>query len=221
MLHAPVFLRPFATCFALVLALLAVWIVAADLTRPPPLAFPANAAEAKVIAAQNSAAATTARLGWPRGELWSDYAVTANAALTGATNDTRAKEDANGVAETAAALAPSDARVWLMLAMNASSSLNDAHTAALLKMSYYTSPYSDVLFPLRIQIATRSPSIADQELGSFVEYELGVVAGHKPNLKRFIAPAYRSASPAGRGFFENALKTLDPALLAELRAGRL
>lgn len=219
MLHAPVLLRPFATGFALLLGLLAAWIIAAELSRPSLGSFPANAVEAKAVALKNAAAATTAWVGWPRGELWADYAVTANAGAIGAMNagsSSRADDHANGVAETAARLAPSDARSWLLLAMNAL--VNDSKTLALLKMSYYTSPYSDALFPLRIQVATRSPGIADEELSSFAEYELGVVISQKPDLKRSIAPAYRTASPAGRHFFDSALAKLDSAYLAELKA---
>jgi hypothetical protein len=221
MLHAPVLLRPFATGFALVLGLLAAWIMAAEVLRPSLGRFPANATEAKAVALQNSAAATAAWIGWPRGELWADYAVTAAAGSIGvetASGATRPDDQANGVAETAARLTPSEARSWLLLAMNAPTTANDQKTLALLKMSYYTSPYSDVLFPLRIQVATRSQSINDTELSSFVEYELGVVLGQKPNLKRSIAPAYRTASPAGRRFFEAALAKLDRAYLAELKA---
>jgi hypothetical protein len=102
--------------------------------------------------------------------------------------------------------------------MNAQAASNDPKTLTLLKMSYYTSPYSDALFPMRIQVATGSPSIADEELSSYVEYELGVVVGRKPDLKRSVAPAYRTASPAGRRFFETVLEKLDPAYLAELKA---
>ena len=221
MLHVPILIRPFATGFAFVLGLLALWIMAAELARLSLVGFPANVAEAKARVLQNSDAATAAWFGWPRGELWTDYAVTANAELISAMNGSalsRADDHANGVAETAAMLAPSDARSWLLLAMNAQAASNDSKTLALLKMSYYTSPYSDALFPLRIQVATRSPSIADEELSSFVEFELGVVVGQKPGLKRSIAAAYRTASPAGRRFFDSALTKLDPAYLAELKA---
>ena len=181
----------------------------------------ASRSRRRTSALQNSAAATAAWVGWPRGELWTDYAVTANAGSIGAMNassPSRADDRASSVAETAAILEPSNARSWLLLAMNAQAASNDSKALALLKMSYYTSPYSDALFSLRIEVATRSPSIADEELSSFVEYELGVVGGQKPDLKRYIARAYRTASPAGRHFFESALAKLDPAYLAELKA---
>ena len=223
-LQPPVMVRSFGAGFAVVLGLLAAWIIAAELIRSDMRFFPGNAAEAKTAAMKQSSAAVAAWIGWPRGELWTDYAVTANAALIGDMKDGKLAgasgldNSARGVAETAATLAPSDARAWLLLAMNAWSESNDDKAAALLKMSYYTSPYSDDLFPLRIQIAARSPRTADEELNSYIEYELGVVVSHKPNLKRSIASAYRAASPTGRLFFDRSLAKLDPNYLAELKA---
>ena len=226
-LQSPILVRRLATGFAIVLGLQAAWILAAELTRPEMGFFPGNAAEAKIAAAHNSSTAAAARIGWPRGELWTDHAVTASAALLGeiengvALSASDLSNNANGIAETAAALAPSDARVWLLLAMNnAQSASNDGKAFAQLKMSYYTSPYSDDLFPLRIQVAARSPHIADEELSSFVEYEVGMVIRNKPKLIGFIASAYRTASPAGRRFLEIALAKLDPKYLAEVKATR-
>lgn len=63
MLHAPVLIRPFATGFALVLGLLAAWIIAAELSRPSLGGFPVNAVEAKAVALKNAAAATAAWVG--------------------------------------------------------------------------------------------------------------------------------------------------------------
>ncbi len=223
MLHASVQLRPFATGFAVVLGLLATWTLAAETTRPRLGYFPADAAEAKAAAQENSSTAAAAWFGWPRGDLWADYAVTANAGLISGTiaPPSRPDDHANDVAETAATFAPADARSWLLLAMSAQAASNVAKATALLKMSYYTSPYSDGLFTQRLQTATRSQSIADEELASYVEYELGVVIGQKPDLKRSIGLAYRSASSAGRQFFEGALAKLDPNFLNELKAGSL
>jgi hypothetical protein len=212
--------------FAIALGLQAIWILTAELTRPEMRYFPVDAAEAKVAAAHNPSAAAVAWLGWPRGDLWTDYAVTANATALGDRESgvTRNASDldnhAEAIAETAAKLAPSDARVWLLLANRARAASNADGALAQLKMSYYTSPYNDDLFPLRIQIAAQLPSISEEELGSFVEYELGVVIRNKPGLKGFIAPAYRKASPAGRRFFEIVLAKLDPKYLAELRTAK-
>jgi predicted small integral membrane protein len=223
MLHPPVFFRPLATGFAAVLGLLAAWTLAAEATRPSLGYFPTTAAETKLAAAENGLAATAAWLGLLRGNLWTDYAVTANAGLIEAAMGNapiRADAHAQDVAETAALSAPSDARSWLLLAANAQAASNSANTTALLKMSYYTSPYSDALFPLRIHVVTRSTSIADDELATFVDYELSVAVGQKPGLKRSIAAAYRAASSGGRRFFDGALAKLDTSFLNELKSAR-
>lgn len=223
MLHASAQLRPFATAFAVALGLLGAWTIGAEMTRPHLGFFPANLAEVKLAAEQNQNATTAAWLGFPRGDLWSDYAVTANAAAIEtaiAASSARRDDHPNDVATTAAIFAPSDARAWLLLAIHAQAASDVFKTTSLLKMSYYTSPYSDALFPLRIRIATRSPSIVDDELASFVEYELGVVVGQKPALKQAVAAAYSTASPDGRGFFDRALAKLDQNLLAEMRSAR-
>lgn len=219
MLQAPALFRRFASGFAVILGLLAVWTLAAEATRPSLGYFPTNTAEA--VALENSSAATAAWFGFPRGDLWTDYAVTANAGLIGAAfanSPSRSDGNANDVAETAAMFAPSDARSWLLLAVNAQAASDTMKATALLKMSYYTSPYSDPLFPLRIQAATRSSSIADEELASFVEYEVSVVIDQKPDLKRSIVSAYRAASPDGRRFLDSALAKLDQNLLNELKS---
>jgi hypothetical protein len=219
MLHAPVQLRSFATGLAMVLGLLATWIIGAEATRPDLDFFPTSLEEARSAAWQNQSAATAAWLGWPRGDLWSDYAVTANAAAIEkvlAARPSQGGDTANDIAETAAVYAPSDARAWLLQAAHAQAASNVAKTTSLLKMSYYTSPYSDALFPVRIRIATRSPAIVDDELASFVEYELGVVVGQKPALGPAIAAAYRSASPDGRRFFDRALAKLNEKLPGEV-----
>lgn len=226
-LQSPVLVRRFAAGFAVILGLQAAWILAAELTRPVVHFFPGNGTDAKSAARYNSSAGAAAWIGWPRGDLWTDYAVTANAAVIGEIEDgvisspSSLNKGASRVAETAAILAPSDARAWLLLAIdNATSPSNAGKALAQLKMSYYTAPYNDELFPLRIQVAARTPHIADEELSSFVEYEIGVVIRHKPSLKPSIASAYRTASPAGHRFFETTLAKLDPKYLAELKAAK-
>ena len=223
--QSPTSVRSYASIFAIVLGLQAAWLITAELARPKLPFFPINGTEAQAAATHQSAAAIAAGIGWPRGSLWVDYAITANAAVAGNMEDGSipnapgANDKPYKTAETAAALTPADARAWVLLAMiTAQTDSKDSIALAQLKMSYYTSPYNDALFPLRIQIAARSPSIADDELQSFVEYELGMVVRHRPTLKRSIATAFRAASPAGRHFLESALAKLDPKLLAELRA---
>lgn len=220
---SPVLVRGIGTCFAIVLALQAAWIVAPELIRPGVDIFPANATEANASAANDDAAATAAWIGWPRGELWIDYAVAANAGRvddleSNAPSAPGPNATAKAAAETAASLEPADARAWVLIALNAQTSPNNSGVLAPLKMSYYTSAYSDELFPLRLAIATRSPDIADEELSIYVEYELGVVIAHKAELRPAISRAYRNASPAGRAFFDQTLAKLDPKYLIDLKS---
>jgi hypothetical protein len=222
-LRSPAAFRRLTTSFAIVLGLQSVWILAAELMRPEANYFPINAAAAKVAADSSTSAATAARIGWPRGDLRTEYAIALNAGLLGgmesrslARNPERINEP-NDVAETAASLNPADARPWLLLATNAQSASNWERAFAELKMSYYTSSYSDELFPLRIQIVARSPHTADEELSSFIEFEIGVAIRSKPELKRYIETAYRTASPEGRRFFETSLTKIDPKYLTTIK----
>jgi hypothetical protein len=217
-------IRIYAGAFAVVLGLQSAWLLAAEISRPALPFFPMNGAEAKAAAMHGSAAATAAWIGWPRGELWVNYAITANAALFGnledraVRNGNRADGNAISVVEMAAALAPSDARAWLLLAgVHSQSAMNTTQAFAQLKMSYYTSPYNEYLFPLRIQIIARSTTTFDDELRGFAEYELRKVIRDRPELKRSIASAFRFASPAGRQFLETSIGGIDPKFLSELK----
>ncbi len=221
--HSPALLRLSAAVFAALLGLQAAWIVAAELSRPSLPFFPVNKADAEEATARHSAAAAAAHIGWPRGDLWVEDALTAAATvLSNVANGVTEKITRNqsyGIAQTAAALAPSDARIWLVLAtLNRETSSNDSAALAQVKMSYYTSPYDEDLFPLRIQIIARSAAINDDELRGFVEYEVGMVIRERPDLKQAVVSAYRNGSPAGRRILEAAVGNKDPQLLAELRA---
>ncbi len=152
-LQSSVLIRSCAVGFAVILGLQAAWILAAELTRPEMQFFPGNGTDARAGATHYSSAAAAAWIGWQRGDLWTDYAVTANAAVIGDIEDgvmsapSSPAKGARDVAETAAELSPSDARAWLLLALNDGQSASNAGKAlAELKMSYYTSPYSEELF---------------------------------------------------------------------------
>lgn len=220
--HSPALLRMYAVFFAAVLGLQAAWIVAAELSRPSLPFFPINKADAEEAAARHTAAATAAHIGWPRGDLWVENAITATASVlskvaNGGTEKT-APNQSYRIAQTAAALAPSDARIWLVLATLNRESSNDSAALAQLKMSYYTSPYNEDLFPLRIQMIARSTAINDDELRGFVDYEVGMVIRERPDLKQSVVSAYRNGSPAGRRVLDAAVGNKDPQLLAKLRA---
>jgi hypothetical protein len=217
-------IRVYAIVFAIVLAFQSVWLLAAEITRPALPFFPANRADADAAASRETTAATSAWIGWPRGTLWVDYAMSANAPTIGqmmegvAAGRGHPSNAAQSTAQTAAAISPSDARAWLLLAANNMQSHATVGPAlAQLKMSYYTAPYSERLFPLRVQVAARSPSSPDNELLGLIEYELRLSLRAKPDLKHPIAQAYRNGSPAGRRLLEDLIGALDPKLSSELR----
>lgn len=225
--RSPNRLRRYAAIFAAILGLQAIWLLAAEMSRPALPFFPMSEAETKTITAHSAAAAAAAWIGWPRGDLWVDYAMTDDAALLGdiergLTSDAHAAtNEIYLTTEHAAVLAPYDSRAWLMLAAtNIQRGLKSSYILAQIKMSYYTSPNDVRLMPFRIQIATRSSAIADDELQSFVENEIRIIILHKPNLKHSIALAYRGASPAGRRFLESKLAELDSKFLAELQGAK-
>src|SRR5713226_6809384 len=62
--------------FAALLGLQATWILVAELTRPALPAFAPDAEAAAAAATRRSAATAAARLGWVRGDLWADCALT-------------------------------------------------------------------------------------------------------------------------------------------------
>ena len=212
--------RIYAGGFAAILILQSAWLLAAEITRPTLPFFPTNVAEARAAATQHSAAAITARIGWPRGDLWIDYAIAANATRLAKIESgvtplaVHARDTSSGIVVTAATLAPSDARAWLLLA---STTAESDKMAALLKMSYYTAPYSERLFPLRIQVVARSPAPFDEELGGYIDYELGMIVRHKPGLKPAVALAFHVASPTGRHFLTASISKLDPNFLSKLQ----
>lgn len=214
--------RTGALVLGAVLAVQAAWILLPEILRPALPFFPVASSEARALAPRYSEAAIAAAIGWPRGDLWTDKSLTANAALLGAFEDGRpsrapAAPSARATAKTAATLAPADARTWLLFAM-ASARSRHSNAAAQLKMSYYTAPYSARLFPLRVQVAGQLPRIDDPELQGFLQSELRMTIQDKPDLKPNIATAFRAATPPARKFFETALADLDPTLLAQLRS---
>lgn len=221
---SPFRLRLYAITFATVLGAQATWFLAAELTRPSIVFFPTDQSEIENLTVYRDAAAIASRIGWPRGDLWVDYALTVDAEIlsqieTAAPGAHGTSEVINLVTTHAATLAPYDARAWLLLAaINAKPGWKDDKILAQLKMSYYTSPNDIRLIPLRIQIATRSDSIADEELQNLVGHEIRTIVARAPILKPIIATAYRRASPAGRRLIEAKLAEFDPEFLTELRA---
>jgi hypothetical protein len=219
--HSPISLRLFAIIFAGILGLQAAWLLATELPRSRMPFFPSNKGEVDDVTVHRKSAAAAARIGWLRGELWVDYAISVDAELIGNTIANVSNDEAKLVTDRAVALVPYDSRAWLLLAMiNAQQDWKDDKTLAQLKMSYYTSPNDVRLIPLRLQIATQSRAINDDELQGLVAHEMRTIIRHTPDMKQSIAVAYRGASPTGRHFIEEKLTELDPGFLTELRATR-
>jgi hypothetical protein len=220
-------LRLAAASFAAILGLLALWILATELLRPPLPYFPADAAAAKAAVAFRGRAGAAALIGLVRGELWTDYAETL---LDLADRDRdpivalEAAELLRPAAERAARLAPHDSRAWLLLAAavwqreTPGRQVADRQLADALRMSYYTGPSEPALMPLRLLIATRSSAAADAELQTLIGREIRAIVMHKPDLKPSIATAYRGASPEGRQIIEATVGELDADLLTAIRA---
>jgi hypothetical protein len=217
-------LRLAVLAFAGVVGVAAAWLLAPEATRPAPRAFPSDAAAAAASAQDRSAATRAARLGAVRGDLWAQAALT-YADLVWSEGDggaaahaTQVFDTARAVAETAATESPHDARTWLLLAsLEARMDWVTRRGASLLRMSYYTGPNETALVPLRLATFGRIDASGDEDLQQLVRRELANVVNKRPEQKGAIVAAYREALPAGKRFFEDALRDLDPKLLATPR----
>src|SRR5258708_2142275 len=147
--------------FAGVLGLAAAWMLLVDLVQPTLPFFPDDAATAQAAAGHRSSAGVAAWIGLVRGDLWTGYAIALAPDLTwqisekGPGASLEALDSARVAALRAAALAPTDARTWLLVAA-VDFQRGSQNASGPLKMSYYTGPNELSLIPLRIQIATRS-----------------------------------------------------------------
>lgn len=211
-------LRLLALVFGVLLAVEAAWLLPAEAIRPNLPYFPADQTEIETVTKRHDAASTAAHLGWPRGELWVDAAIAADAGVIerGAAMHTVG----DGASAHAAALAPSDARPWLLLAATGSADGAKERTLAPLKMSFYTAPNEVRLIPLRLRIAVRADSTSDEELQNLIEHDMRTILMRAPMLKPAMVAAYAGATAAGRRFMEDKLAALDPGFLGELRKTR-
>jgi hypothetical protein len=114
--------------------------------------------------------------------------------------------------------APHRSSVWFLLA-GLALRFPSEHLDSLeaLKMSFYTGPSEQNLFPLRLWLATRADHFDDVAMCEFTNRELRLLAKAKQNSA--IAEAYKIASPAGRLFIEGTVAELDPEFVKSLRAG--
>lgn len=207
--------------FAFLLACQAIWILTAELARPSRVDISGKSRSAPL--ANRKATALAASLGFVRGDLWAEYALTyfglfypnAGNSMTGP--QLKTIEQAAAVAERALALAPHDARIWLVVA-GADLRLASTHKAdAALRMSFYTGLNETELIPLRLFLAVNSEGLIENDLQQLVRHDIRTIITRKPELKSAISAAYRDAPALGRKFLENTLKQIDPTMLDKLR----
>jgi len=173
-------------------------------------------AQAAGVASDRDAAGVAASFGVIRGDLWAEYALTYLSVIGYdepygyAAPDAKTVEHAREAADRALALAPHNARVWLVLAII--NSRLGQNSAAALRMSYYTGVSAVELIPLRLDLAVNSKALAEKDFQELVRHDIRTIVTRKPELKPAILTAYRDASPIGRQVLEEMLKEIDPAL---------
>ena len=199
-----------------VLGIFALWQLTAALTHPAAPYFVSDAAEPT---GEAPAAARAAEIAAVRGDFWFDDAllVWIKASRGDGAELAATLDDAHAAAVRAAAIAPHDARAWLLLALiDAQRGRDLAQQAEALKMSYYTGPSDAALIPPRLKLAVRSAAITDPDFAQLVSGEV-LAAVRQPALHPAILSAYRQASPDGKRFLLSAVAALDPELAGQMR----
>jgi hypothetical protein len=213
--------RSSALVLAAVLGLQCIWLLLAELSRPDINQFPTEAASASIAAKQRSDATWAAWIGGIRGDLWAQSAFTFADLLRADPFDRSQSNKLMGQArvrlDRALRYAPLRSEAWLLLAGLASRyQWPQPEPAEALKMAYYTAPSESRLLPLRLLIAARSNAIGDPDVQQFVGRDLRLLMAQQQ--KPAVIEAYRSASPEGKRFIEQALGDIDPTYVASLRA---
>jgi hypothetical protein len=211
--------RPFrASCLAMgcALALVSAWVISVELLRPD-MAVPF--ARSDTVQGLRQRLATV--LFWLapfRGDVLS-HAVSLDAApLLEGKPAAEAPPALRDRVRHVLAVAPSDSRMWLLLALLQARADAPGDRAEPLKMSYYTGPNEVALMPLRLATAARLPSAADEDLRILVQHELRLMAAPERTMRAAMLAAYRDASEAGRQLMDALIEPIDPALRAALGA---
>ena len=210
---------------AAALGVQAIWMTLPEISVTQKWAWNSRDAAPK----QRLVAEWAAYLGVMRGDLWTEFALSYNDLAWGPDRRIRPlaarqnSEQAQAVVKRALGYSPHDARLWLLLAalevqLEGLDRQPGDRALAALKMAYYTGPNELELAPYRLMIAVRPGVLADQELQQLVRNELRMLMIHAPQLKSAIIAAYREASPAARGLFEDVAYSEDPELLRSARS---
>jgi hypothetical protein len=208
---------------AIVLASQAIWILSAEFSRPQAVVFPIDPESAADTAASRGAAHRSAQIGIIRGDLWAEDALTYSDVLrhddkkNSAAQDPSAIEQAREIAERALALAPHDARIWLILAsIDSRFDWLNGKASMALRNSYYTGGNETALIPVRLLLSLNLPAITDSDFQQLVRHDLRTIVTRKPEIKSAIMNAYQYALPEGQQFIKDTLSDLDSDLLSKL-----
>ncbi len=209
---------------SVVLACSAIWILVAELVRPAPLVFPTNPDASPDLTANRAAAHRAAKAGIVRGDLWAEDALTfsnifrhEDPNVAEFYKNLTALQQANYATERALALAPYDARIWLLLAgLRSRFGQANAKASSAVLMSYYTGRNEPELLPVRLLLSLSLPSISDRDFQQLVSHDLRLIVTQHAELKPAILTAYRYALPEGEKFLRDTLKGLDPNFSAKL-----
>jgi hypothetical protein len=178
-----------------------------------------------LTANDRTGACAAARMAMARGDLWTECGLAganpfrSDRPVADVGTSAAVAVRARGALERALVFAPHDARAWLVLAdLEARYDRTSRKAAAALRMSYYTGPNETALIPLRLATFGQLDAGADADLQQLVRREIANVVNKRPELKGVIVAAYREALPAGKRFFDDVLREVDPKLLATLRS---
>jgi hypothetical protein len=211
--------RLILTLYSSALAIVAIWLLCAELTSPDITSFPIKQETAFTAANHRNDALLAARFGWARGDLWSEAAFSyANLMwVDEPTVEAPVRGQAKAVAEKAARLSPVNPALWLMLADFASRfGWQKPIAAESLKISYYTGPHEPIIIPLRLAVAAQLDPSVDHELELLFAREVENVLTYHPELRSAIRSAYRQATSGSRQIIEEVAGRLDPAFSRSL-----
>jgi hypothetical protein len=206
--------------FGLLLAEQAAWIISAEWYSKGHF-WPSTEQNAVSVKTRQNEIRKSASVAILRGDLWAEsgFALVAQEGNPAAGVDrTDVPEPVFRAFTRALHYSPHRGDVWLMLAALASRLRPAGYDpAALLKMSYYTSPNDLDLLPLRLRVALGS-DVSEPELRDLVKRDISLVLSRLPALKPALTAAYLSAPAGSRIIAENLISEVDPGYLKAMRS---
>lgn len=208
-----------ASAFACLLGCLAAWILIPELLRRATIEFPTDAQSAASAYAYRDDATIAARVGFVRGDLWTQAAFAYGDFLW---NEKESSPDANvtlfdsarSLTLRAVRFAPHDARLWLLLAaINLRFDWLDDRASADLRMSYYTGSNVITLVPTRLMLAVQAQALREEDFQELVRHDIRIAVTHKSELLPALISAYNNAPQGGQQFMQETLSDLDPSIL--------